>query len=421
MIVNKSYEIASCDDVELNIKRDSLLEFRISYDDEREIETMLFIVSGLGGDADSSYKQHLAEFAVKEFGVAVVIVNYHCIGNRPQVGSVFCMDKIDQYYLAAKCQEVGIPLSGDLSSLESYQMTQSILLGLNQTLSDKKAKGELPDDYLMELSVTIQPTKNEYQNFGIMQAQDLINTLLFIKNSPPFKVFGTNTDNLNIIMLGSSHGGYLAHMAAKIAPWLIDGVIDNSCYANNPFSFIGFGKEVDYKKYYGFSTTLFFNNINIFCSDKTYWTLNQNSPNYFSEAREEIRYLLNLDHLKIQSGYPKPIYVSYHSVKDTSIAPASDKAELYKILREFGFDATLNMIKDESEIDGKFIKNLEHGMNMSIKSLIKKELSKMIKKLKKVKKEPWNQKSISYKSVDLIYKFYEMDDKINLAISKTKQ
>ncbi len=27
-------------------------------------------------------------------------------------------------------------------------------------------------------------------------------------------------------MIGGSHGGYLAHLAAKIAPWLVDGVLD---------------------------------------------------------------------------------------------------------------------------------------------------------------------------------------------------
>ncbi len=32
MLINQSFEIDSCDDVELNIKRTSKLEYRISYD-----------------------------------------------------------------------------------------------------------------------------------------------------------------------------------------------------------------------------------------------------------------------------------------------------------------------------------------------------------------------------------------------------
>lgn len=418
MIVNKIYEIPSCDDVELGIKRESKLEFHLSFDDEREAEAIVFIVSGLGGDAEWSYREHLAEFVAKEFSAAVVSVNYHCIGNRPQTGSAFCLDRIDQFILKQKCNEIGIPLSGDLSTLENPDMTVGAFIAINDAIKDKKAKGELADEFALNLSVTLQPTKNEYQNFGIMQAQDLINALLFIRKNAPFKAVGGNADELSVIMLGSSHGGYLAHMAAKIAPWLIDGVIDNSCYAKYPFRFVGFGKEIDYTQHYGFSTKLFFNNIRLYASDKTRWTLNQGSPYYFSEAREEIRYLLNLDHLRTQSEYPKPLYVSYHSIKDTYTAPANDKIELYEALKALGFDVKLNLIKDESEIDGKFIKNLNHGMDMSIKSLIKKELPKMLKRLEKCKKESWSKKEISYKSVDSTYKFYENGEKINLEISK---
>ncbi|MBZ7964755.1 DUF2920 family protein, partial [Campylobacter sp. 2457A] len=43
MLVNKTYEISSCDDVELNIKRTSKLEYRITYDDEKEIKAIVFI------------------------------------------------------------------------------------------------------------------------------------------------------------------------------------------------------------------------------------------------------------------------------------------------------------------------------------------------------------------------------------------
>ncbi len=43
MLINQSFEIDSCDDVELNIKRTSKLEYRISYDDEKEIKAIVFI------------------------------------------------------------------------------------------------------------------------------------------------------------------------------------------------------------------------------------------------------------------------------------------------------------------------------------------------------------------------------------------
>ncbi|MCD8213602.1 MAG: DUF2920 family protein [Campylobacter sp.] len=418
MLVNKTYEIVSTDDIELGIKRESLLEFRLSFDDECEMNAIVFIVPGLGGDANDNYKEHLAEFTAREFNVAVASVNYHCIGNRPQTGAKYFFDKADQFILKKKCDEIGISLDGDLSFLEQSQLAIDTLLKISNLINSKKDRGELAKDFLLHISLTLQPTKNEYQNFGIMQAMDLLNALKFIKKSAPFKMGGGSheIDKLPVIVVGSSHGGYLAHMAAKIAPWLIDGVIDNSSYAKYPFRFVGFGKEIDYTKYCGYQTTKVLDNASIYVSDKTLWTLDSNSERYFSEAREEIRYVLNLDHLKTQSKYPKPIYVSYHSAKDEYTAPANDKAELYEVLKELKFDASLTMIKDESQIDGKFIKNLTHGMDMSIKSLIIKELPIMLKKLAKRKKPKRCSKNISYVSVDRTYKFYEDESRVGLEI-----
>ena len=86
MIINKTYETPSCDDVKLGIKRDSLLEFKLCYDDKKPARALVFIVPGLGGDANENYREHLAQFATSEFEVAVASPNYHCIGNRPQTG-----------------------------------------------------------------------------------------------------------------------------------------------------------------------------------------------------------------------------------------------------------------------------------------------------------------------------------------------
>ncbi|WP_375154867.1 DUF2920 family protein, partial [Campylobacter lari] len=66
--------------------------------------------------------------------------------------------------------------------------------------------------------------------------------------------------------MGSSHGGYLANLCAKIAPWLVDVVIDNSSHVSltNLWRVIGFGKEIDYTKYYNFLTPNTFNHIKLY-------------------------------------------------------------------------------------------------------------------------------------------------------------
>ncbi|WP_257396224.1 DUF2920 family protein [Campylobacter lari] len=46
MLKNETYFIDSCDDVELNIKRENKLEYRITYDDSKEMKAIVFIIGG---------------------------------------------------------------------------------------------------------------------------------------------------------------------------------------------------------------------------------------------------------------------------------------------------------------------------------------------------------------------------------------
>ncbi|HEB9356505.1 hypothetical protein BOQ02_01165 [Campylobacter coli] len=414
MIVNKTYEIDSCDDVELGIKRESKLEFKLCFDDEKEMKALVFIVPGLGGDANENYREHLAEFVANEFSVAVVSVNYHCIGNRPQTGSTFYLDDIDKLILQTSCETLGIKINPDkLNSLEDLNFT---LKKVDTILEERKTQRKIVSNFKLSIHLSLQPAKNEYQNFGVMQAQDLLNAALYLKAHAPFN---TMEGNIPVIMIGSSHGGYLAHLAAKFAPWLISGVIDNSSYAKFLWRLIGFGKEIDFTKYYCFGTAIFFKHIHIYCSDKTFWTSNSSSNNFFSIPRRMIRYILEPNHIENQANYPKPYYASYHSFYDKEIAPPDEKLELYKYLKQFDFDAELHMIKNPDQIDGKFIKNLDHGMGMSIKTLISKELPCMLEKILSNSRKEWKNKSISYSCDGLIYHFSEKDNKINLDITKT--
>ena len=410
MIINKIYEIPSCDDVELGIKRDSLLEFKLCYNDEKLARALVFVVPGLGGDANENYREHLAQFVASEFEVAVASPNYHCIGNRPQTGAKYFLNDLDKIILKNKCSKIGIEIPNDISYGE--------LSVLDAYLGNTKSSGGLPSDFKLEISVTLQPTKNEYQNFGVMQAQDVINAALFIKANPPFKP-ATDIDELPVVLVGSSHGAYINALAAKFAPWLVDGLIDNSSYAKLNWELIGLGKEADYLKFREYSTDIYFKNIKIYVFTKTMWTLlDKSSPRYFSQAREDIRNALDAAHLKVQSAYPKPIYVGYHCAVNDHCASPKEKAQLYEELRKLGFDANLHMIKDESELDGRFLKKLTHGLEMSIKLLITKELPPMLEKIASREKQICKDKSITYRSDELEYKFSEANGKINLELKR---
>ena len=415
MLVDGSYEILSCDDVELGIKRSSTLSFYACYDDVKEAKALLVIISGLGEDSDLSYRKHLMQTMVENYDVACISVDYHCIGNRPQLGAKFGLDDIDREILTRELSSIGINLPIDLKSIDCHEKVDLLLKFLSKEITIRKESSLLPVDFSLNASITMVPTKNEYQNFGIMQATDILNAILYTKHN----LCAGKFSQIPVILVGSSHGGYLANLSAKIAPWLVDAVIDNSSYAIFLWKLIGFGKEIDFTRFFGCGTGNLYENLNLYFCDKTYWTLNDKSPYYFSDAREEIRNILNLDHLNVQSGYKKPIYVSYHCIYDKDIAPAKDKTELYEILKKLKFDATLHMIKDESEVDGKFIKSLTHGMGMSYKLLLQRELPRIMKKIfsKKDKKDEINERCIEYECGDLLYKFSEVSDQIRLEVT----
>ena len=415
MLVDGSYEILSCDDVELGIKRSSALSFYACYDDVKEAKALLVIIPGLGADSDSSYRTHLMRTMAENYDVACISVDYHCIGNRPQLGAKFGLDDIDREILRRELSSIGINLPIDLKSIDCHEKVDLLLKFLSKEITIRKESGLLPADFRLNASITMVPTKNEYQNFGVMQAMDMLNAVLYTKKY----INNAKFEHLPVIMVGSSHGGYLAHMCAKIAPWLVDAVIDNSSYAIFLWKLIGFGKEIDFTRFFGCGTGNLYENLNLYFCDKTYWTLNDKSPYYFSDAREEIRNILNLDHLTVQSSYKKPIYVSYHCIYDKEVAPAKDKTKLYETLKKLKFDATLHMTKDESEVDGKFIKSLTHGMGMSYKLLLQRELPGVMKKIlsKKDKKDEINEKCIEYKCGDLLYKFSEVSDQIRFEVT----
>ncbi|EAJ6945078.1 TPA: DUF2920 family protein [Campylobacter jejuni] len=406
MLINQTFEIDSCDDVELGIKRTSKLEYRISYDDEKDIKAIVFIIPGFGGDADGNYRKHLVEYVAKEFQTMVISVNYHCIKNRLQFGASLFMDNIDKFILQENCTAFNIAIPIHLNKITD------ILSYLDDNMEKLKNEEKIKENAKMSLSITLEPGKNEYQNFGVMQAQDLINALLHLK-----KEKYNLLENIPVIMIGSSHGGYLAHLAAKIAPWLVDGVIDNSSYAKTPLQYLGFGKEIDYMRHYeACDISNSFKNLNLLFYSKTFWTSNKFLKNYFSKDKSLVRDILNYKHLNIMSNYDI-CFISYHSIQDDYIAPIGDKILLYDYLNKLNIDAELNIIRHKEQIDGRFIKNLEHGMGMSIKFLINNNLPKLFAKIQ-LKKRVVRQKTVSYPCQDLIYTFYEENNKINLKIEE---
>ncbi|EJU8183270.1 DUF2920 family protein [Campylobacter jejuni] len=406
MLINQSFEIDSCDDVELNIKRTSKLEYRISYDDEKEIKAIVFIIGGYGANANIYFLDSYRNYIAKNFDVVAVHVFYHCFCQRrsdvEKYSTLADFTKDDLKLIEKVLRKYNIPCD---------QLANNTVVShceyLSEIMTELKMLNRLPYDFEERLSATFIPSRGEYQNFGIMAAIDHINALKdLVKRFPKFadlpKIYG-----------GGSYGGYLALLIA-IAPWYVDGVIDNSGSAVPPLNYI-IGRELEFKSK-DTNGDMYMQGDHFFvsCFLKTHWTRKENSPYFFNNENYFIRTLLNKDHLILQSQKNKNIiYVSYHS-KEDPLTPANFKELTMQILKILGYDVSLNLI-DENKIDGKFIKNLDHGCGIPDKALFRKELPLMLEKLQG-RKSFMQENSISYPCGNKVFIFKDVGDKFELVI-----
>ena len=402
---HKIYEINSTDDIELGIKRESKLEFKVVFDDKKPAKAIFVFIVACGMDAvNGSYPAHIAEFVAQNYSAAVLLVNYHCIQNRHQMGATHYLDELDLAILTQTCEALGIVLPDGLlpkaNEDMSFIMLNSLMNYINTAVQWLKDKQKVKSNASFILTQSIRPTKNEYQNFGVMQALDILNAICFVKKQAEFKL----EKDCKTLLFGTSHGGYLALLCAKFAPWLIDAVVENSAYVSASPFYVGFGKELDYAKYH--DTYEVFYNLKIKSYTKSFWTSDKNSPHFFSPARNRIRNVLDEKHLQTAASHFKPKIISYHGIDDIATAPVSQKQAFHGILQALGFDNALHIATQE-DIDGKFIKHTGHGMDMSLKTLIQKELPPLLNM--NFTHERGEKREIIYESEDLEYKFKEKD------------
>ncbi|ECW3373226.1 DUF2920 family protein, partial [Campylobacter jejuni] len=397
MLINQTFEIDSCDDVELGIKRTSKLEYRISYDDEKDIKAIVFVISGMGANKNISFLDFDREYIAKKFDVVAVSVFYHCFSMRFSEDIKYSAIKVFTSEDLEKLEEALSRVGINSSSLTTENSLEYATL-LEQRITQLKENGQIPLDYRATISSTFIPPNGEYQNYALMPAIDHINALKdLVKRFPKFadlpKIYG-----------GGSYGGVIGLMCAKIAPWYVDGVIDNSLAVLPPLKRL-VGREIGECEYVEGSKNLI---IEFFL--KSYWTRKDiTSPYYLYNENYIIRSFLNKDHLILQHNInPNIIYISYHSKHDT-FTPADYKIQLHEFYKFLKLDATLYLIKDESEIDGRFIKDLNHGMRISDKALFRKELPLMLEKLQG-RKSFMQENSISYPCGNKVFIFKDVEN-----------
>jgi len=410
MILIKRYNIKPHNDFELNIKRESLLTYHISYNTNKKAEGIVFLLPGRGVDSSFKYQKKLMRYISEEYNVLAVFVEYHSIFSRvvkdekKSAKYGFSRDDTDiLFYMLKKY---------DLVLDENNLDFNSIIHQLEAQIRDKKSKNEFTDEFKLKLTATLYPYKNEYENFGVVQAIDILTVLYHLKEIGYKNII----KNKPLITVGNSHGGYISYLLRKFAPNTFDVIIENSSYIK-PYlkSIIGFENDINDSE-----VDLFYPNIILNCFVKSYWNLNENSSYYFNKTAYEIRDLSNtLQNKQLLKYGNKTEIISYHSAFDT-LAPYKDKLDYYNYMKLNNYNIKLNIISSENQIDGRLIKNLNHAMGMSTKELINKEIPTILKNKKKSTPTDLSKKSIIEYNTSLndTYRFEFKKNKIKVKLLK---
>lgn len=179
----------------------------------------------------------------------------------------------------------------------------------------------------------------EPYDFGYLQALDALRALYFVYHH--LQSAGVPFDSGRIFAVGGSGGGNVTLMCNKLAPRTFAGIVDLS----------GMAKLSDDIAY----------NLPGGSSLNARYSRDPDSPNYLSADAQQLRFVGDPDHLQTMRflGNASKIVV-IHGLDDTT-CPAEDAQEMVRNMKAAGLDVEPHFI-DQSQIDGKVIKNTGHSL-----------------------------------------------------------
>ncbi|HEY6895644.1 MAG TPA: DUF2920 family protein [Rhodocyclaceae bacterium] len=194
-----------------------------------------------------------------------------------------------------------------------------------------------------------------YMNFGLLPALDCLQAINLVLRH--FEM----ADPRQVIVYGSSYGGYVGNLMAKLAPNTLSAVIDNAGFAriaeadvlsHELLSCEGWQRQFDPLQ-----------GLGITVSHRSPWLIgDETSTRYFSDSKRLIRSLLPLEHWVPSETH----HVMFHSRPDV-VAPFEQKRKAAEVI---GQRRKVNFFEiTESDLSGGVFKNLDHGMSASLRKL----------------------------------------------------
>ncbi len=337
------FEIDGQPDLELGLERRRPVTVIAEVPDADVADGLVFVIPGMGGEKDADYSAMLRRYISAKYNLVTVSVDAHCNTCRPARSTEF--------------GEVGLELDGDslLDAVSRYVISGEQINRKLETHADilDMLKSAAPKQFAVK--TILNPPDGQYQNFGVLAALDHLCALNALVDSD------ISFDTSNVLCVGSSHGGYIAHMMHKFAPNSFNGIIDASAYTETATAFIDRGwKEANITD----------GNIIYRCSTRQEWQFsNPGLLNFFGADRSLIRDTAYDVHIEsvCANARRKCQFRMTHSTNDAVSSPALKQRQA-ETLGALGFDVVLDMV-GEDQVDGKFIKSADHGMGIALNLL----------------------------------------------------
>ncbi|UKS26897.1 DUF2920 family protein [Paenibacillus sp. HWE-109] len=344
LMLNNRFFTRPHPDIELGYKR-SILEYVLTFPKGgiNSDTGLIFVITPFGDSPDSVYQaEKLRPFLAEKYNCIVASVIY--FGMDRSFNSV----SFDYQFLDLLQAKYAIPYTEFLNENGSIKEDSFTILA-----SHLKMKGIRFLTESRPYMQTVYHQKGEYQSFGFLPALDCLVVLGDILKKYPI-------NKKKIIAYGSSYGGYIALLLGKFAPQTFSVIIDNSGYSRASLH------NVCTKDFNTGSQIYNDGNVIISGVSEEPWTLvNENDPCYFSDSCRSIRSLLEEKH-RVASD---TAYFIFHGDND-QICPTKDKEEVVKILEKY--NPIYFKKVTESDLDGVVFKNMNHGMDASLRGLFER-------------------------------------------------
>jgi hypothetical protein len=361
-------------DFELDRERSHPLVYTITWPDALPASGLVLVIGGCGGEGETSKgkSRNTREYIAANCGLAAVSVDYHCIQTRSWNGGAINIDAREHYALIGMATAARLPVADVMDiDLLAHALGQS---GQQVTAYAK-----------------IKPGRGEYQNFGVLQAMDHLAVVgHLIAQGAPF-------DPTQIFALGGSHGAYIAHLVAKIAPGVLAGIVDNSGYTQPPISYLGIGTRAEYLHNH--------NGVVLICHVEGAWSYNhRRDHNFYDRNRDLIRDVAYPPHLQImvRAAAGSAMAVAMVNCAVDELVPPDEKQRQADLLNAVGVSAKLQIIHPE-DIDGVLFKKFVHSLDLSFKRLFVRDIA-WLRKAGARGSGRWGG-SVEYPCVDTGYRF----------------